>query len=326
MAGSGNGGNGRPAYVDRGGEQVYPTPGDVENAEFYGFLVEADTAAIQTHVCDALFNRPAGGAVDFVPFGGMAMLAFDRLPHMIATTPPWDARGWFTETEAALWVLLEERRSGELYWTLPYIFVDNGYAIATGREIYGFPKTQATLQFPHAPARASFLGTQTIVVPQFTAYTQAVWKPVWWAQLVDDADPGGLYGDVVDLARAVGGVIQEAGGFGGFSAQGCARMWSFLDDLMKRQVPLVFLKQFRAVDDPSRACFQAITTANMRLTGFRGGRPLNGSYAVTVADYPSHPIRRDIGLASETLTARFSFYIHFDFRIETGRQLWAAAT
>ncbi len=189
IAGSGDS---HPAYVDRGGEQVHPTPGDVENAELYGFLVEADTAAIQTHVCHALFNRPAGGAVDF--------------------------------------------------------------------------------------------------------------------------------------ARAVGGAIQEAAGFGGFSVQDCARMWSFRNDLMKRQVPLVFLKQFRAVDDPARACFQAITTANMRPTGFRGGRPLNGTDAVTVADYPSHPIRRDIGLASETLTARFSFYIHFDFRIETGRQLWAAAT
>jgi len=315
----------RPQYINRGGEQVLPQPYAAERVAYYGFILPADAEAIRTHVCDPLFNTPSGGAVDFRPVGGWALLTFDNLARLASAEAPASTYGWFEEREAAIWVLVEERTSGQLYWTIPYIFVDNSYAMAAGREVYGFPKAHGRIQLPAEPAFASFFGAETLVLPEHSRYTQGVQRPILSARMTDPGDGGiGTMRDsLMDLARAAGDVLGNDSAIGG-DGQACPNIWSFLGDLFQRQAPMVFLKQFRDAVEPDKACYQAIVATDTKLTGFHGGRLLTGTYTATIPNYASHPIRRDCGFASETVTASLAFYVNIDFRLATGRVLWSA--
>ncbi len=72
--------------------------------------------------------------------------------------PRWPAKFWGeikNETEVGFWLLtLVSRRVGEMWvpdhlvWFMPYLFVDNGYAIMAGREVYGFNKMGAQFEKP----------------------------------------------------------------------------------------------------------------------------------------------------------------------------------
>jgi hypothetical protein len=316
----------RPSYVVRGGEQIYPPPAAAQNTAFYGFLLEADADAIQTHVCDLLFNEPSGGALDFVPFGSWAMLGYDSIARLVATDPPANEWGWIAESEAAIWVLMEERKSGELYWTLPYIFVDNGYALTIGREVYGFPKAMGRIQMPYSPEHASFLGTDTIVMPEYTSFTQGVPQQIWATRLTEPGPGGipGLYDNVGDFVDAIGDIVRGNDKLGQFDWQTCRRLWAFLKDLVQREAPMVFLKQFRAADSPTEACYQAVIATTIEMTAFHGARLLNGTYAVDIGNPPSHPVRRDLGIVQPSVTSALSFYANFDFRLGFGKELWRA--
>ena len=58
-------------------------------------------------------------------------------------------------------------------------------------------------------------------------------------------------------------------------------------------VPLVSSKQFRDVADSSSACYQAIVAASCKVTAFRSGRRLGGTFSLAAANFRSHPIASD---------------------------------
>ena len=46
-----------------------------------------------------------------------------------------------SELEVSVWCLAADATAGSrLVWYLPYVFVDSGQAVASGREVYGYPK------------------------------------------------------------------------------------------------------------------------------------------------------------------------------------------
>jgi hypothetical protein len=314
-----------PDYVHHGGAQVFPQPYVADRVAYYGFILPADTAALQTNVCDRLFNLPSDGAVAFRPVGGWVLLTYDRLGRLASADPAARDYGWFEEHEAAIWVLVEEQSSGRFYWAIPYIFVDNGYAVATGREIYGFPKAHGWIHVPATSEFASYFGAETLVLPEHHAYTQGERRPVLTTRLTDPGDGamGKTRTSVMDMAKAAGDVLRNDSAIG-IDDQTCKNIWAFLGDLFQRQVPMVFLKQFRDAAHPAKACYQAVVSTDIKMTGFHGGRLLTGTYTSQIPNYASHPIRRDLGLAEDAISARLSFYVHFDLRVETGTILWSA--
>ena len=82
------------------------------------------------------------------------LLAFCNLASLRSITPPYSNFGRFVERETAFWVLTIDKTKKRLYWFIPYIFVDNTYAMAMGRELYGFPKSVGTMGLPPSPDQA----------------------------------------------------------------------------------------------------------------------------------------------------------------------------
>jgi hypothetical protein len=81
---------------------------------------------------------------------------------------------------------------------------------------------------------------------------------------------------------------------------------------------LVFLKQFRDAADPSRACYQAVIEAAASVDVLRKGRPL-AAQRVRIREVDSHPIVRELGLPSATLTTQLAGWLDFDFTMREGR-------
>ena len=130
-------------YIDRGGELVYQPPFVSEEVEYYGFILDADKKKLQD-LCDSYLNSAIGSAGRFVPAAGFVLLACCKLPSLRSISPPHSNFGRFVEHEVALWMLVIDKAKKRLYWMLPYIFVDNTFAMAMGRELYGFPKASSS--------------------------------------------------------------------------------------------------------------------------------------------------------------------------------------
>jgi hypothetical protein len=90
------------------------------------------------------------------------------------------------------------------------------------------------------------------------------------------------------------------------------------------EAPMIFLKQFRAISDGKRACYQAIVEAPARLHTLRSAGRMRGRHEVEIQPYESHPIARDLGLRQGKLTPFASVHADFDFVMENGRELWRA--
>ena len=93
-----------------------------------------------------------------------------------------------------------------------------------------------------------------------------------------------------------------------------------LENLWRRQVPLVFLRQFRDISDATKACYQSIVETNGVVTKFRGG-DLLGQYDINISHLDTLPIESDLGLAVST-SALGSFRVEVDMTFQSGKEIW----
>jgi len=323
-----------PAYVDAGGRGlVFRGPYVQRDAKLAALLLPADVAVLQT-LCDTYLNTPANGAVDYVPFGPYILLVYAEM--QIQSQDARDRElGWLHETEVSFWVPVWARKRvagvtvfDHLAWFLPYLFVDNPYAIATGREVYGFPKTLG-----------HFSPVEQIQRPEFSV-------DVWGFESLGAETEGRLQPLLIvqSLASAAadGNVAVNGSTTANWTTWDAARSrlihwlfayWSppttntdaasWLNQL--ERMPLVFLKQFRDAELPERACYQAIVEAPLQMQTFYGGGLAAGDYALTLHSLASHPLADVLGLqvdANGVARALATFWLHLDFILALGTEVW----
>jgi len=308
-------------YVDRGGELVYCQPFEAKGVHFYGFLLQADTQVLQEKLCDRYLNNPSGGVTKFRPVAPLVLLAFCKLDSLSSDAPPYNGDGWFAEQEAAIWVLTVDEIRETMLWAFPYIWVDNPYAMAMGREIYGFPKGLGSFNIPDSPSEASEFSVDILALKTFSPETEGTIERVIEAKRVSD---GGATAEWHDMAGAGKAILESLG-----LAVGTGGIWDDLklaynaiDDLVHGRVPFVFLKQFRDVADGTDACYQSIVEVTCKATQFHSGGLLTGQYEVDIAQLASHPIVADLGLTGNKITPLLSYWTYFDFEIGPGVEIW----
>jgi hypothetical protein len=91
---------------------------------------------------------------------------------------------------------------------------------------------------------------------------------------------------------------------------------------------LVFLKQFRDVSCPTKACYQAIVEAPLAIHLSTASYEALDEQAFTleIADWDSHPIASDLGLQPGGLSPELAFGAEFEFDIQLGLEVWRAPT
>jgi len=308
-------------YIDRGGEQVYEQPFAAKGVHFYGFLLSADQDVLQKNLCDRYLNEPSGGVTKFRPAAPLVLLAFCKLDSLSSEAPPYNGYGWFSEQEAAIWVLTVDEVRETALWAFPYIWVDNPYAMAMGREIYGFPKGLGTFQIPDAPQDADHFSVDILALKTFSPETEGTIERVIQANRVSGSGATAEWKELGEAGKAVLDTLSS--GAGKNDIWGDLKLaYNTIDDLVHGRVPFVFLKQFRDVAVGTDACHQSIVEVVCKMTQFHSGGLLLGEYEIDIEELASHPLVADLGLTGNRIKPILSYWTYFDFEIGPGVEIW----
>lgn len=140
------------SYVEYGGLGSAPGPLICEGTTLYCFWVQASPERL-AKLCREVFDEPSAGAVRAEPLLPFVMLTFGEV-ESITAGPPYGTRGRVTERQVGVWVPIVARwrdESGpreEVGVFLPWMWLDNPISVASGREVYGYPKTWGWATFP----------------------------------------------------------------------------------------------------------------------------------------------------------------------------------
>jgi hypothetical protein len=262
----------------------------------------------------------------FVPALGYVLLVFNLIERMYPRDPPDNMKGWQKEEEVATWILVKDTKRRKLLWHHPYMIVDNPYAMAMGREIYGFPKMlgyfTGITAGPKAPAE---MKVETIVskLPG-TSYesTREQLIRVYRSKTPSMENTGKAFPtfeafskDLLDSLEITPDHLDSAG-FGE----------TLYAHLLSLRMSFLFLRQFRDPIDPSLASSQSVQECQTRIPAMHGLRIYTTDFKVEIQDYYSHQIRNDLGLKSGILDVQQAFWTCFDFEIGNCVELWKAPT
>ncbi len=307
-----------PPYVERGGDLVARQPFMHENAHLRCFFLEAAADKLQA-LCDRVFNVPSGGALEFRPLGNTILLTFAQIGRIYSTDEDQRQLGTMSEIDVAFWLPLLSWRAGKpfLSWYIVYIFVDNPFAMATGREVYGFPKTLAQFQIPQETASRQPYWVETMAMERFHPESRIR------SQRIFEVVPGdpGQNGAGPESLAAAGRLWPVLPGQGERLSTRLALGWR---QLRKRETPILFLRQLRDIEEPTRAAYLEVIEAPARVTRLRRGGSLPGSFEVRFAANATFPIAEELGLRPEGHPVRGALWVEFDFLMDAGKTLWRA--
>ena len=317
-----------PKYLDRGGEQALRAPFLGRDVRLHGFMFDADEAALQA-VCDRYLNAPSNGRVRYVPLVPRVLLIFAEFGRLGSQDSPDSQKGIMTEIDVAFWMPVAAvdpagvaQKPKHLSWFIPYIFVDNPLAIASGREVYGYPKEQGTFVIPESRADPSLFAVDTNVCALFGPEAPQEHRRLFEVRRTDHIG-GGIVGKAWgDLKDAFQDSMRLfVGNDGKASLSSVELLVDVFEYLVHDEVPTVFLKQFRDAADPSLACYQALIEAPSRVLKFRSANLVLGDYELTVFPFQSHPIVADLGLGGPKVQALAAWQADFDFVLGKGRAI-----
>jgi len=304
-----------PEYVDYGALMTPPAPFRSLGTTLYGFWAQADLARLRA-LCDKVFAAPSRGAVRARPLSRHLMITWGSIDRVVSQTPPYDTRGGVAEPQVAIWVPVALRDPADALerfaMFIPYIWLDNAMSLATGRELFGYPKSWGWLEFP--------------------ADGQ---PPVWKVDAFGlDYSPDALAGRHPLLEIARNGSVEEAAVADLTSLEALARdvagrlladvelTAELTDDVLHERMRGVFLKQVRDVRDGLAAALQQVVEADYEIVRLKAA-PMLAAHELTVHPLESHPVRDELGLESQTLG--LAYRVEMDFNVGAGRVLWDAA-
>ena len=321
-------------YIDFSNDPIIPLPGLASRTLMYCFPLHADYDRLAA-VCHQRLNfSPLSQTTRYVPISSQVVLVLSHLQKSYTLDKAYKRAGLIQETAAQVFIpVIEWKRNHRDEWVaqrilafIPYIFVDSPITYAIGREHIGFPKNMGQFRYPESPQQAdsfevSAYGFQRFddQNPQFPGYHP-------WLSIQKTADvPGAPAGNWTNHRDAWAGVNKsiDLTPSDSLFPKNLGFYLHELGDLFRREVPMIFLQQFRDITDPQRACYQSINEAPGRVQAIHGGWFLPGKFDVTFHNMASFPIKSDLGLP-DTATVTDAFWVDTDLVFETGQTLWKA--
>jgi uncharacterized protein with NAD-binding domain and iron-sulfur cluster len=351
-------------YVDYGALATAPGPLLCERARLYCFFVKTDHARVQ-HLCDRVLKHPTGGELRYqVPRLTPIVLSFGTIAGLRSLHHDHAGRGSASEPEAAIWVPTIGQRlhdgryvDDHLAIFMPYIWVDDPIAFASGREVYGFAKTQGWMRHlgdprtharepsrpappPNPPEELALdvygaaeygagaeLGRERLITVRRSAGARrgarAGSTP---EQAAEGEDLSGLVGHLLSAldpdAEPDLGMTRRSASRSRPFASVRSRAAVFSELLTDQITRLVFLKQIRDATHGEFAALQQVVEARSSVTpGSLRWRRLPGTYELSVRSLASHPLEAELGLGPRQ-TIRLAFAAEFGFRMEPGVVRW----
>ncbi|MFI4951038.1 MAG: hypothetical protein ACHP7A_08385, partial [Caulobacterales bacterium] len=305
-----------PQFVNFAGWTALPPPPSVcKGAQVYSWGFKADHAALQRFL-DRSFNKVAGRR-RFRPLLDMAFLAVVQCQALAPGTPPFSLEGTMAETDFGFWILVGAYDwpgnidlPSSVAWLPAYLFVDNAFTSASGREIWGFPKYVSQLSMPSAPRSSGPFDASAVVIKTFAPSATASLQQLLSMQ-GSNIRFTGLTGGSLEILKLVSKVAHPSL----LAALDQTHMANpFLPGVGGLPAPTVFLKQFHAGDSTGSACYQQTLKGALILDHLYGAGLLTGTWQLQLGQFDSLPFIRDLGLGTP---------VNGSLTLETDIGLWA---
>lgn len=308
-----------PAYIDYPSVQTLPGPIAFTGVRMSAFSLAADLGTLQA-LCDRLIAAPSGGRVGFMALPSVIM-SFTEFPHSVFVN--FADRGVATERELSFAIPGIFTRFDavpiEIGFALfmPFLFLDNPVALMTGRENYGFFKQTGQIGMPYDPGSPGF-SADVYGCARYSPTAQWGQQRLVTLRRVAEAAPGPALGlpwtDPMTAARNLAAAMQAG-------TDGATLAPAAFADFITGRLPQIFLKQFRDISEPTRACYQAITLAGYKVTKLNVS--FEDRYAIDLKALDSTPVAAALGLAPAKETG-LGMRVEMDMQLENGKVLWQA--
>ncbi|MDC3956112.1 acetoacetate decarboxylase family protein [Polyangium jinanense] len=318
-----------PKYVERADNQAMPTPAALQNVTAYFFPLESDTQRQQA-LADKFLNAPSKGLASYRAFFPQVFLVFTHTGTVSSTVPVFRDQGSFNYTEAGIWIpLVSIDKTGpipvatRLVLFPYYMFATSSHAVASGREDQGWPKEIAEITVPTRPSVADLFQIRPTLFDRFGPDVLAQREYLVQVNRVGGTSRGVVAQGFTEGKAALEALVDLVFGGPMITVPGLGLVLSMVD-LLRTGPRFAFLKQFRDVSDPSRACYQAGIEAGTRIDCFRWAGLLDGRYTLDVKTADSHPMVSALGLTPRSFDAVRGFFVDMDFTLDTGVTRWKA--
>jgi hypothetical protein len=299
---------------------VPPAPFDSLGARVTGFVARADGEKLDA-LCRKVFTEPSGGQVDVCAVGDHVMLTWGTIERVVSMDAAFRDVGAVREPQVCIWVPVVRVTRDEggaavaqrFAVFLPYIWVDNAMSLATGRELFGYPKAWGWITVPDGDGPRAW-GCDAFGL-DFGGGEVAGRRPLLQITEGDAHDDGedGPLEDFFDFAQDVARRLFDRHDDEVRLSFRLARdLWG---DLRAHAFPHLFLKQVHDVCDGDAAALQQITEARYTVRNAHA-RPLLREFDLTVHPLDSHPVITELGLTSQTL--RLGYELSMDFVVGGG--------
>lgn len=318
-----------PPYVSNGFLlPIVRGPYDNNDVEMASFLVAAEHEALVAF-CDDYLNKPSGGKVRYVPLFSHMLMTYASLSGYVMDDAGKPV-GLMKEHDFVFWIIALAMKKilgiwmpSHLVALPPLLFVDNPFGLAIGREVFGYPKSFGQFKVPSTIQRPEYT-VSSIVFDPANPNTEGKLE---WLIRVQQRRAGQTDHMWRSGREAWEGIVKLMLGAGGVKLE---EQWmdeavNLLTRLSQPQVPVVFLKQFRSVEETTKADVQQIIEDPTLVYAFKGAGLIGGSYQLSVNDVPFYPFKDRLGLildSSGQQELSLGFWAKVAFIVQEGKIVW----
>lgn len=329
-----------PVYISRPDdyELVLPGPYSMKGANARIYMMTADYGKMQA-TADRYLNAVAPAGTTYSPLGNVVVAGFMAIQEIRCDLPDL---GFMHEVDCAFFIPLIKWRWGwpsDLAFFSPYLFVNNSWAMATGREAHGFRKDVAVSfseldvndldEWEHRAGDLSHIdawametrSASTRLAIHRLVELEAPAPPPSSSALVA-AFPmlvQALLGDLGPLGRSLSS-LPAPSGFASWTEVVVGRI---IDKLTTTgpsgeaalRLPMVFLRQYRDPATPVQADVQSLVEADLVAPfSSMSGELLGGDFTLRFYAKASHEIAEELGLSAAessrlTVDANLDFFL-----------------
>ena len=309
-----------PNYINYPGNFVFEPPYELNGTDLFGLPIKGEQKTIQSFVDKFFAPILAGSDISYKSLGPFVLLGLSFSKH--ATSLDSEARktGFMPENDWAFWLPLIRYEGGQpkrLVWFMPYVFVNSPIAMACGRESFGFLKNSALFtpnEAPEDPTDFSLtawafkeFGIDQEAAEQEIFSLKSTQNPVSWAEA--------LFDDLMGAEQTFEEIVNQG------INDPIALIKALLSDLIKGEVPMVFLKEFRSVKEPKGACYQAIAEAPAKITKLNpltDISPITKIFNLHNPELASYPFAESFGIEKGVQPIGPGIQVKMDFVMEMG--------
>lgn len=274
-------------YHEPSGLQVFPPPYQIRGASSLLFRLHGRKEALQATV-NRYLKSAAGRELQVDSDVFLVQLSYIDDNHSVGQA----SLGSGPETGAS--ILIPVRDGSTLGLFAPYMLVDNGLSMASGREVFGFPKAIGRFNF------GADLQSHPVEPKPWSAKTMVRKRPgqrLREEPLIEVAATDSWLGNLTPVVNGGLHVMEHLGSWLSRYSDGNERLHGLFTHLTNLlSVPMYNVRQLRDAHRADAAVFQELSICNLALTEFPRCLQMIRPCLVRLHSYDSHPLEADLGL------------------------------